>query len=174
MSGSFTWEEWEKYKAGEAFNNIKFDILLEKDQNEMLELIGEHLEHRQRKIVTKFDTIDNAKSVFASRQVFENNIRPRTGKTSHWLDNALTKIATQGENASWIVEYIPDSMWIDALIPSSEELEGVMKGQLYGLSMDAVYFDELSVLNNPEEDKSKKKKNMRDDVRSFLNKGRKW
>lgn len=174
MSRSFTWEEWEEYKAGETFNNIKFDILLEKDQDEVLKLVREHLEHRQRKIVTKFDTIDNAKSVFESRQVFENNIRPRTGKTNHWLDNALTKIAIQGEDSSWTVVYHPDLMWADALMPSSEELERMMKGQLYGLSMDAVYFDESSVLNNPEEDKPKKKKNMRDDIRSFLNKGRKW
>lgn len=153
MSGSSTWEEWEKHKAREAFDNIKFDMLLEKDQNEVLKLAREHLEHKQRKVVEKFGVVG-------------------TGKTNHWLDNALTKVATQGENAQWTIVYHPDLICADALIPSSEELEKLI--QVYGLSMDAVYFDESSILNNPEEDKPKKKKNMRDDVRSFLNKGRKW
>lgn len=173
MNGSFTWEEWEEYKASEAFGNIKFDILLEKDQDEVLELVRKHLEHTQEKMITMVGNIGTGKSTFKLGQMFENNIRPRTGKTSHWLDAMKYSLAVEKEEYhQWTCH--PDLVWVDALIPSSEELEKMMRGQVYGFSMDAIHFDESSAMDSTEEGKPKKKKNMRDDVRSFLNKGRKW
>lgn len=187
MSGTFTWEEWKKYLEQERrekilsiqtefddpylkdWADIRFDTLLQKDPDEVFEHTITHLGYKQGEMIEKFGCTGIGKSTFGLGQMFENNIRPRTGKSSHWFDNTVARVAQQGDD-QWVEIHCPDLMMdIDLTIPNSKELNEMLQGQIYGLSVDSLYIDEIQDSEEP-----KKKKNMREDVRSFLNKGRKW